>query len=162
MATTPARGPAPMPSSPSPSPAAAPDGALQLEIAHMEGLVWSGPVRVVGLPGAEGAFGVLHGHTPLLTRLRAGFVHIETPAGERIEVYVSGGYVEIQPARVTVLADTAVRNADLDAARAEAAKQAASSLLGGELAHIDHALLHAEIARAAAQWAHEARKLSGR
>ncbi|WP_415268027.1 ATP synthase F1 subunit epsilon [Acidovorax sacchari] len=151
-----------MPSSPSPSPAAVPDGALQLEIAHMEGLVWSGPVRVVGLPGAEGAFGVLHGHTPLLTRLRAGFVHIETPAGERIEVYVSGGYVEIQPARVTVLADTAVRNADLDAARAEAARQAASSLLGGELAHIDHALLHAEIARAAAQWTHEARKLSGR
>ena len=50
----------------------------------------------------------------------------------------------------------------LDAARAEAARQAAASLLGSELAHIDHALLHAELARAAAQWTHEARKLSGR
>lgn len=141
---------------------AGPDGALQLEIAHMEGQVWAGPVRVVSLPGTEGAFGVLRGHTPVLTRLRAGFVHIETPASERVEVYVSGGYAEIQPTHVTVLADTAVRNADLDAARAEAARQAASSQLGSELAHIDHALLHAELTRAAAQWTHEIRKASGR
>ncbi|WCM91721.1 ATP synthase F1 subunit epsilon [Acidovorax sp. NCPPB 2350] len=137
-------------------------GALHLEIAHMEGLVWAGPVRVASLPGTEGAFGVLRGHTPLLTLLREGFVHIETAGGEHVQVFVSGGYAEIQPSRVTVLADTAVRSADLDAARAEAARQGAASMLGGELARIDHALLHAELARAAAQWTHEARKLSGR
>lgn len=131
--------------------------ALQLEIVNMEGVVWSGPVRVATLPGAEGSFGILRGHTPLLTRLREGFVHLETPQGERVSIYVSGGFVESQPHGVTVLADTAVRSADLDAARADAARQEAASVLHAELAGIDHALIQAELAHAAAQWAHEVR-----
>lgn len=130
---------------------------LLLEIVNMEGVVWAGPVRVVTVPGAEGAFGILRGHTPLLTRLREGFVHLETPQGERISIYVSGGFVESQPHAVTVLADTAVRSADLDAARADAARQEAASVLHSELAGIDHALIQAELAHAAAQWAHELR-----
>lgn len=137
-----------------------PGSGLLLEIVNMEGVVWSGPVRVATLPGAEGAFGILRGHTPLLTRLREGFVHIETSEGERISVYVSGGFVETQPHAVTVLADTAVRSADLDAARADAARQESASLLHSELAGIDHALIQAELTHAAAQWAHELRKLT--
>lgn len=131
---------------------------LRLEIVNMEGVVWSGVVRVVTLPGAEGAFGILRGHTPLLTRLREGFVHVVTPQDERISVYVSGGFVESQPQGVTVLADTAVRSADLDAARADAARQEASSLLHSELAGIDHAQLQAELVQAAAQWSQEIRR----
>lgn len=135
-----------------------PEPGLRLDIVNMEGVVWSGAVRVATMPGAEGAFGVLRGHTPLLTRLREGFVHLETPQGERVSVYVSGGFVESQPHAVTVLADTAVRSADLDAARADAARQEASSLLHSELAGIDHAQLQAELMHSAAQWAHEIRR----
>ncbi|RYF27229.1 MAG: ATP synthase F1 subunit epsilon [Comamonadaceae bacterium] len=133
---------------------------LLLEIVNMEGVVWSGPVRVVTVPGGEGSFGILRGHTPLLTRLREGFVHLETPQGERISIYVSGGFVESQPHAVTVLADTAVRSADLDAARADAARQEAAGALHSELAGIDHAAIRAELAHAAAQWAHELRGAS--
>jgi len=131
---------------------------LRLEIVNMEGVVWSGTVRVATLPGAEGAFGILRGHTPLLTRLREGFVHLVTPQDERISVYVSGGFVEAQPHAVTVLADTAVRSADLDAARADAARQEAASLLHSELAGIDHAQLQAELMQAAAHWSQEIRR----
>ena len=131
---------------------------LQLEIVNMGGVVWSGAVRVATLPGVEGAFGVLRGHTPLLTRLREGFVHLETPQGARVSVYVSGGFVESQPHVVTVLADTAVRSADLDAARADAARQEAASGLRAELKGLDHAVIQAELAHAA-QWSRELRKL---
>ncbi|WP_175518383.1 ATP synthase F1 subunit epsilon [Paracidovorax wautersii] len=143
-----------MPSASLPTPAA---GPLRLAIVHMEGVVWAGEVRVATVPGAEGSFGVLSGHTPLLSRLREGFVHCETPEGERVSVFVSGGYVEVQPGGVTVLADTAVRSADLDAARAEAARQQAASQLHQALGEIDHAKIQAELMASAAHWAHELR-----
>lgn len=143
------------------SAASSPDSSgLQLAIVNMEGVVWSGPVRVVTVPGTEGAFGILRGHTPMLTRLREGFVHLETVEGERMAVYVSGGFVEAQPHGVSVLADTAVRSDDLDAARADAARQQAASAMHAEIASLDHALIHAELAKSAAQWAQELRKLS--
>lgn len=147
---------------PMPSAASSPEpsSGLQLSIVNMEGVVWSGPVRVVTVPGTEGAFGILRGHTPMLTRLREGFVHIEAVDGERVAVYVSGGFVEAQPYGVTVLADTAVRSEDLDAARADAARQQAASAMHTEIASLDHALIQAELAKSAAQWAHELRKVT--
>ncbi len=142
-----------MPSASAPSSAS----TLHLAIVSMEGVVWTGDVRVATVPGAEGSFGVMKGHTPVLSRLREGFVHCETTDGERLSIYVSGGYVEAQPGGLTVLAYTAVRSADLDSARAEAARQQAASMLHHALGEIDHAQIQAELMAAAAHWAHELR-----
>ena len=82
----------------------------------------------MALPGQEGELGILPGHVPLITRIRPGAVRIKTEEGLEEDVFVAGGILEVQPERVTVLADTAVRSKDLDEAKAkkalEEAKQA--------------------------------------
>lgn len=136
-------------SSPEPNdlrPAAAAQPPLTLEIISLTGALWSGPVREVSLPGGAGRFGVLARHTPMLCTLREGMVDIHPPGGaEPLQVYVSGGYAEVQPNKVIVLADQAVRSADLDQARAAAARNAAASPMAASLSDPAYAELHKEL-----------------
>jgi F-type H+-transporting ATPase subunit epsilon len=106
---------------------------------------------VVLLPAVEGEIGVHPRHAPLLTMLKPGEVRVQTPDGEEHSFYVGGGALEIQPNKVTVLADTAARARDLDEAAALAARQRAQEALTGRLDKISYAEAQAELARAAAQ-----------
>lgn len=118
---------------------------LKLEIVSLTGSIWSGEVREVGLPGVDGWFGVLPRHAPLLTTLREGMVHAHPLQGEPVEVYVSGGYVEVQPDRVTVLADLAARDADWDHAQAETARALARSPMAQAFTDEHYLAMHLEL-----------------
>ncbi len=83
---------------------------------------------MVFLPASEGEIGVAPRHAPLLTLLKPGEVRVQTPEGEEQSFYVGGGALEVQPKRVTVLADTAARAKDLDEA---AARGRAAARRGG-------------------------------
>lgn len=116
---------------------------MHIEVVSTESVLFSGPMTFVSLPGSEGSLGVFPGHTPLLTRLKEGFVCIKHDAQET-QVYVSGGYVQVMPGRVTVLADTAVRTDHLDAERARAACGRAGPLTR-QLGQPNYAEVHAEL-----------------
>jgi len=118
---------------------------LRLEVVSLAGPIWSGEVREVELPGSQGRFGVLVRHTPLLTTLREGLLRVVPLQGEPLEIYVSGGFVEVQPDLVTVLADLAARDADWEHAQAEAARAAARSPMAGEFTDEAYMALHLEL-----------------
>ena len=88
---------------------------LHLEFVSPESVLFSGDVDQVDLPGAEGDMGILAGHAPLVTPLRPGIVTIYR-GGAREPVVVTGGFAEVGPAGLTVLADRAVARADFDTA----------------------------------------------
>ncbi|TLY89228.1 MAG: F0F1 ATP synthase subunit epsilon, partial [Gammaproteobacteria bacterium] len=102
-------------------------------------------------PASQGDLGIYPRHAPLLTLLKAGEVRVQTPDGEEHHFFVGGGALEVQPTRVTVLADTALRAKDIDEAAALAAKQRAEEALRDKAGHITQAEALAELARAAAQ-----------
>ena len=124
---------------------------IHVDIVSAEGEIFSGPARMVFLPAAEGEIGVAPRHAPLLALLKAGEVRVQPVEGDEQSFYVGGGALEVQPARVTVLADTAARAADLDEAAALAARQRAEEALSGKIDRIEQAEALAELARAAAQ-----------
>ena len=100
---------------------------------------------------SEGDIGIYPRHAPLLSLLKAGEVRVQTPDGEEHHFFVGGGAIEVQPTKVTVLADTALRARDIDEAAALAAKQRAEEALRDKAGHITQAEALAELARAAAQ-----------
>jgi F-type H+-transporting ATPase subunit epsilon len=124
---------------------------IDVDIVSAEGEIFSGPAKMVFLPAIEGDIGVAPRHAPLLTLLRAGEVRVQPPEGEEQSFYVGGGALEIQPKKVTVLADTAARAKDLDEAAAQAAKQRAEEALSSSHDKLTQAEALAELARAAAQ-----------
>ena len=124
---------------------------LRVDVVSTERSIFSGEARFVEVPGAQGELGVLPGHTPLLTGVRPGTVRIEAADGSETYLYIAGGFVEIQPDRVTVLADTAMRADSLDHARAERAREEAQALLEQQSGDIDYAKAQAELAEAVAQ-----------
>jgi F-type H+-transporting ATPase subunit epsilon len=124
---------------------------IQVDIVSAEGQIFSGPASMVFLPASEGEIGVAPRHAPLLTLLKAGEVRVRTPEGEEHWFYVGGGALEVQPKKVTVLADTAARAKDLDEAAAAAARQRAESALSGQIDKLTQAQALAELAQAMAQ-----------
>ena len=88
---------------------------LHLEFVSPESVLFSGDVDQVDLPGAEGDMGILAGHAPLVTTLRPGIVTIFR-GGAREAVVVTGGFAEVGPAGLTVLADRAMAREDFDTA----------------------------------------------
>ena len=99
---------------------------IHVDVVSAEASIYSGEAEFVVLPGEAGELGIYPRHTPLITRIKPGAVRI-VPAGGGPEelIFVAGGILEVQPQLVTVLADTAIRGADLDEAKAmEALKQA--------------------------------------
>jgi F-type H+-transporting ATPase subunit epsilon len=124
---------------------------IQVDIVSAEGEIFAGPAAMVFLPASEGDIGVAPRHAPLLTLLKAGEVRVKTPEGEELSFFVGGGVLEIQPQRVTVLADTAARAKDLDEAAAVAARQRAEEVLAGQVDRVTQAQALAEPQRAIAQ-----------
>ncbi|MGA3158534.1 MAG: F0F1 ATP synthase subunit epsilon [Steroidobacteraceae bacterium] len=124
---------------------------IQVDIVSAEGEIFSGPVKMVFLPASQGEIGVTARHAPLLSLLKPGEVRIQTEEGEEQHFYVGGGALEVQPTRVTVLADTAARARDLDESKALEARARAEEALAGRLDKISQAEALAELARAAAQ-----------
>ena len=87
---------------------------IRVDIVSAEGEIFSGDAAMVFAPGIEGDLGITPRHAPLLTLLRPGEVRVQTPDGAEQAFYVGGGALEVQPAAVTVLADTALRAKDID------------------------------------------------
>ena len=135
---------------------------IHVDVVSAEESIFSGEAEFVALPGESGELGILPQHTPLITRIRPGAVRIKL-AGQAEEefVFVAGGILEVQPNRVTVLADTAIRGHDLDEAKAEEARKRAEEALHNRDADIDYAKAQAELANAMAQIA-AIRKLRGK
>jgi F-type H+-transporting ATPase subunit epsilon len=130
---------------------------IYVDVVSAEKSIFSGEAKFVALPGESGELGILHGHTPLITRIRPGSVRIEKADGDEEFVFVAGGYLEVQPDRVTVLADTAIRGHDLDEAKANEAKKRAEEAMQNRGTDFDLALAQSEFAMAAAQLAAIAR-----
>ena len=134
--------------------------SLQVNIVSAEEEIFAGEAKFVSLPGEAGELGILPGHTPLISRIRPGTLKIVRLDGTEEVVFVAGGILEIQPGTVTVLADTAIRAADLDEAKAEAARQKAEEALRNAKDKADIAVVEAELATLSAQ-VHAARVLRG-
>jgi F-type H+-transporting ATPase subunit epsilon len=127
---------------------------MRVDVVSAEEEIFSGEAEFVALPGESGELGILPGHTPLITRIRPGAVRIKISGQAEDEfVFVAGGILEVQPNAVTVLADTAIRGADLDEAKAAEAKQLAEEALANKDSKIDYAQAQAELAGAVAQLA---------
>jgi F-type H+-transporting ATPase subunit epsilon len=124
---------------------------IHVDIVSAEGEIFSGQAKMVFLPAAEGEIGVAPRHAPLLALLKAGEVRVQPVDGAEMSFYVGGGALEVQPARVTVLADTAARATDLDEAAALSARQRAEEALAAKVDKIELAEAQAELIRAAAQ-----------
>ena len=124
---------------------------LFVDIVSAEGQIFSGEAKMVFAPASQGEVGIAPRHAPLLTLLKAGEVRVQTPDGDEQVFFVGGGALEVQPNKVTVLADTALRAKDIDEAAALAAKQRAEEALKDASGHITQAQALAELARAAAQ-----------
>ncbi len=101
---------------------------IRLDVVTAEHMVYSDDVDMVLAPGFEGQLGVLPYHTPLMTSLLPGELRIKKGADE-ISMAISGGFLEVRPDRVVVLADTAERANEIDVERAEAAKKRAQERL---------------------------------
>lgn len=102
---------------------------LRISIVSLEGEIYSGESTRITVPAAQGDMGILPRHAPLLTRLRAGRVRIQVPSGDEEWVCISGGFLEVQPTEVSILADTALRSAHADEASAREAKRMAEQAL---------------------------------
>ena len=124
---------------------------IHVDIVSAEGELFSGAAAEVIAPASQGDLGILPRHAPLLTLLKPGEVRVQTSDGEDHHFFVGGGALEVQPSKVTVLADTALRAKDIDEAAALAAKQRAEDALRDRSGHITLAEAQAELARAIAQ-----------
>ena len=123
---------------------------LHVDVVTVEGRRFEGDADFVLAPGAEGELGVLPRHIPLLTPLRAGTIKVRNDGDEQF-FFVAGGFLEVLPDRVTVLADAAERADDIDEARAEEARRRAASLLEQKLSDADVAAASGALARAEAR-----------
>jgi F-type H+-transporting ATPase subunit epsilon len=100
---------------------------IRLEVVTPEKSVVSESAQIVMAPGSLGEFGVLSGHTPFLTTLKTGALKYKDESGRERFVFVSSGFAEALPDRVTVLAESAERRKDIDIQRAKAAWNAPKS-----------------------------------
>jgi F-type H+-transporting ATPase subunit epsilon len=123
---------------------------IHVDIVSAEGEIFSGEAAMFFAPGAAGDLGIAPRHAPLLTLLKPGEVRVQTPDGQEQHFFVGGGALEVQPSKVTVLADTAQRAHDIDEAAALAARQRAEDALRDKTGHISQAEALAELARTTA------------
>ena len=125
---------------------------IHVDIVSAEQEIFSGEAEMVIAPGEAGELGIMPEHMPMLTRVKPGTLRIQKGGEEEI-IYVSGGMMEVQPDRVTVLVDTSVRAHDLDEAKAMEAERLAKEALTNRTAAMDIAKAQAELAEAVAQLA---------
>jgi F-type H+-transporting ATPase subunit epsilon len=124
---------------------------IRCDIVSAEAEIFHGDVQMVVATGEIGELGIAPRHAPLITRLKPGYVRVTLAGGEQQEFYISGGILEVQPQVVSVLADTAIRAADLDEAKAKAAKEDAERILAGRGEAQDLAEAQQQLMQATAQ-----------
>jgi F-type H+-transporting ATPase subunit epsilon len=125
---------------------------IHVDVVSAEEQIFSGEAEFVVLPGVMGELGIYPRHTPLLTQIKPGAVRIKLPDQAADElVFVQGGFLEVQPHLVTVLADTAIRAKDLDEAAALEAKRAAEEAMQNKTSREEIAQAEGELAIALAQ-----------
>jgi F-type H+-transporting ATPase subunit epsilon len=125
---------------------------IHVDVVSAEEQIYSGEAEFVVLPGVVGELGIYPRHTPLFTQIKPGAVRIKVPGSAQEElVFVQGGFLEVQPHLVTVLADTAIRAKDLDEKAALEAKAAAEEAMRNKTSKEEIAHAEAELASALAQ-----------
>lgn len=124
---------------------------IHCDIVSAEEGIFSGLVEMVVATGSLGELGVGYGHAPLLTGLTPGPVRVTKQNGDEEVYYVSGGYLEVQPGTVTILADTAIRADDIDEAAAAEAQREAEQALANQTGDFDYGRAASQLAAAAAQ-----------
>ncbi|KAB1991810.1 F0F1 ATP synthase subunit epsilon [Haemophilus parainfluenzae] len=120
---------------------------LKLIIVSAEDKIFEGDVTQLRATGIEGELGILPGHTPLLTAIKPGIIKFTLKNETEEVIYVSGGFLEIQPTVVTVLADVAIRGEELDAERILNAKRQAEENIVAHISDVDHDLLVAKLSK---------------
>ena len=124
---------------------------IHVDVVSAEESIFSGEATFVALPGEMGELGIYPRHTPLITRIKPGSVRIQKAEGGEEFVFVAGGILEVQPNLITVLADTAIRGKDLDAVKANEARNQAEEALNNAKSKIDAARASTELGVLAAQ-----------
>jgi F-type H+-transporting ATPase subunit epsilon len=124
---------------------------IHCDIASAEQEIFSGLAELVVATGSLGELGVSYGHAPLLTDLRPGPVRVIRQGGEEEVFYVSGGFLEVQPGVISILADTAIRADDVDEAAALEAQRQVEAKLVNQGADFDYSRAAVQLAEAAAQ-----------
>ena len=119
-------------------------------IVSAEQEIFAGQVEMVVASGTIGELGILPGHTPLLSGVKPGPVRLILEGGEEELFFASGGFIEVQPTSITILADTAIRADDLDEAAALEAKKKAELELSDQRSDIDFARVTADLKEQAA------------
>ena len=123
---------------------------FKIDIVTAERIVYSEDVDALIAPGMEGQLGILPHHAPLMTILQAGELVVRRGAEEDI-MAISGGFLEVRPDRVIILADSAERAEEIDMERAEAAKKRAEERLVEKAAEMDLTRVEASLRRAMAR-----------
>ena len=125
---------------------------IHVDVVSAEQSLYSGEAEFVVAPGEAGELGIYPRHTPLFTQIRPGAVRIKVPnEAQEVFVFVQGGFLEVQPHVVTVLADTAIRAQDLDEKAALEAKRAAEDAMQHKTSKEEIAIAEAELSSALAQ-----------
>lgn len=124
---------------------------MHCDIVSAEEEIFSGRVTLMTVTGSIGELGIMPGHAPLLTGIRPGPVKLKFDNGDEQVFFASGGFLEVQPGVVTVLADTAVRAEDLDEAAALEAQKAAERALAERAAGVEYSVAAAQLAEAMAR-----------
>ena len=124
---------------------------IQCDIVSAHEEIFSGRATMVFATGVTGELGITPRHAPLITQLQPGPVRVQGADGEEQFFFVTGGILEVQPHMVTVMADTALRGEDLDAAAAQAAKAEAERELANRTGEMEVAEAQAKLLEAAAQ-----------
>ncbi len=121
---------------------------LKLEIVTPDKVVLSEEVEYVGVPGIMGQFGVLKNHVPFLSALAIGALYYRKEDGKNRYVFISGGFAEVSPDSITILAESAEKAEDIDISRAREAKERAERRLQEQKENIDFARAQAALQRA--------------
>ena len=124
---------------------------VHCDVVSAEEKIYSGLVEILTATGTEGEMGIQLGHAPLLTELKPGSVRIVKQDGKEEILYVSGGYLEVQPNLITLMADTAIRAKDVDEAAALEAQKEAEKALANKTGEFEYSRAATELAEAAAQ-----------
>ena len=125
---------------------------VHIDVVSAEAAIFSGEAEFVVAPASAGEVGIYPNHAPMINNIKPGALRIQlADASKEVVIFISGGLLEVQPGMITVLADTAIRGADLDEAKAIAAKDAAMEAMKNRTSDMDYAKAQAELSEAMAQ-----------
>ena len=125
--------------------------SVDCDIVSAEESIFEGKVEFISLTGTLGELGIYPGHTPLLSEVKPGPVRLRMESGEEDIFYVSGGFLEVQPHKVILMAYTALRAADLNEAAAEEASRQAEQAMADRSSEFEYSRAAGQLAEAAAQ-----------